>query len=234
MVLVPLGLLINLSYHIWLWHRVRTQPFLTIFGIDVHGRSLWISSMIKDIEKKNIVAVQSIRNMIMGSSIMANTSILLCCGLGALISSNYTLKKPPIYSSSIYGAHGELAFILKYAILFTLFLFSFLFHTLSIRFFNQLTILISTPQQNDIINSNVTCIVTIQYLNELMRKANILGILGNRVFHMGLPLLLWIFGPVMAFSCSLAMVVLFHKLDFVDRNNKEEIKMGIDLENGMV
>ena len=69
-----------------------------------------------------------------------------------------------------------------------------------------------------------------EYLTELMEKASILSIVGNRVFHTGLPLLLWIFGPVMAFLCSLAMLVVLHTLNFVAR--KEEIKMGMDLENG--
>jgi len=45
--LVPLGLLINLTYHVWLWHKVRTQPSLTIFGIDADGRRLWIPTIIK-------------------------------------------------------------------------------------------------------------------------------------------------------------------------------------------
>lgn len=176
----------------------------------------------QDIDKKNIVAVQSIRNMIMGSTLMANTSILLCCGLGAVISSTYTVKKPLI--DSIYGAQGEFAVALKYGTLFTIFFFWFFFHSLSVRSLNQLSILICTPQDH------ATCMVTPEYLTELMEKASILSIVGNRVFHTGLPLLLWIFGPMMAFLCSLAMLVVLHTLNFVAR--KEEIKMGMDLENG--
>ncbi|XP_061364295.1 uncharacterized protein LOC133307760 [Gastrolobium bilobum] len=215
--LVPFGLLINLAYHVWLWHKVRTQAFLTIFGIDADGRCLWVPAMMKDIDKKSMLAVQSIRNMIMGSIFMASTSILLCCGLGAVISSTYSVKKPLL--DSIYGAHGEFAVALKYATLFTTFLFSFLFHSLSVRFLSQLTILICTPQ-------DVESMVNAEYLAELLRKATILNIVGNRLFHTGLPLLLWIFGPVIAFSSSVGMLLVLHKLDFVAR--KEQIKIGID------
>ncbi|KAK7291248.1 hypothetical protein RIF29_06235 [Crotalaria pallida] len=223
--LVPSGLLINLAYHVWLWHKVRTQAFSTIFGIDADGRCLWVPAMMKDIDKKNIVAVQSIRNMIMGSTLMASTSILLCCGLGAVISSTYSVKKP--ISDSIFGAQGEFTVALKFATLFTIFLFSFLFHSLSVRFLSQLSILICTPQ-------DAMCMVTPEYLSDLLAKATILNIVGNRVFYTGLPFLLWIFGPVMAFLCSIAMLLVLHELDFVARIPKKEniIKVGLDEESG--
>uniref|UniRef100_A0A151UI56 DUF599 domain-containing protein n=2 Tax=Cajanus cajan TaxID=3821 RepID=A0A151UI56_CAJCA len=222
MTLIPLGLLINVGYHVWLWHKVRTHASITIFGIDADGRYLWVSGMMKDIDKKNIVAVQSIRNMMMGSIFMANTSILLCCGLGAVISSTYSVKKPLM--ESIYGAHGEYVVALKYATLFAIFLFSFLFHSLAVRFLTHLSILICTPQ-------DVMTLVTPQYLSELLRRATILNIVGNRILHTGLALLLWIFGPVMAFSCLVAMLLVLHKLDFVARKEKV-IKIGTDKEIG--
>ncbi|CAL0322334.1 unnamed protein product [Lupinus luteus] len=220
--LVPLGLLINLAYHVWLWHKVRTQAFSTIFGIDADGRCFWVPAMMKDIEKKNIVAVQSIRNMIMGSTLMATTSILLCCGLGAMISSTYSVKKP--LNDSILGAQGEFTVALKFATLFTIFLFSFFFHSLSVRFLSQLSILICTPQ-------DIMSMVTQEYLSDLMGKASILNIVGNRVFHSGLPLLLWIFGPVMAFLCSITVLLVLHNLDFVSRK-ENIIKVGKDEESG--
>ncbi|CAJ1952399.1 unnamed protein product [Sphenostylis stenocarpa] len=214
--LIPLGLLINLTYHVWLWHKVRTQAPLTIFGVDADGRRLWIPAIIKDIEKKSIVAVQSVRNLMMGSIFMANTSILLCCGLGAVISSTCRVRKP--FIDSVYEAHGEFVVALKYATIFTIFLFSFLFHSLSVRFLSQLSILICSPQ-------HVITLVTPEYLTDLLRKATILNFLGNRLSHTGLFLLLWIFGPVMAFSCSVAMLLVLHKMDFVA--GKQNMNVGI-------
>lgn len=144
----------------------------------------------------------------MGSIFMASTSILLCCGLGSVISSTYNVKKT--INSTIYGAHGEFVVALKYATLFIIFLFSFLFHSLAVRFLGQLSILICTPQ-------DVMTLVTPEYLSELLRRATILNIVGNRILHTGLPLLLWIFGPVMAFSCSVAMLLVLLNVDFVAR-----------------
>ncbi|CAL0299949.1 unnamed protein product [Lupinus luteus] len=218
MILVPLGLFINIGYHVWLWHKVRTHPSSTIIGINAHGRRFWVPAMLKDIEKKNILAVQTLRNMIMGSTLMATTSILLSAGLAAVISSTYSIKKP--LNDAVYGAHGEFMVALKYVTLLTLFIFSFFCHTLSIRFLNQVSILICTPQ-------DINSMMTTEYLTVLFEKGTILNTVGNRLFYSALPLVLWIFGPVLVFLCSAAMLPVLYNLDFVCESGKQKI-----IENG--
>ncbi|XP_020209064.1 uncharacterized protein LOC109794001 [Cajanus cajan] len=195
--LVPMGLVMMVAYHVWLWHKTQTQPFSTTFGRDAHGRRLWVPAMIKDIDKKNIVVVQSLRNLIMGSTLMATTSILICASLGAIIHSTYSVKKP--INDTIFGAHGKFMVGLKYATLLAMFTFSLLCHTFSIGFLNQVNILICTP--------HVKSSVTSEYLTQLLGKAILLNTMGNRIFYSALPLLLWIFGPVLTFFSSMAMVL---------------------------
>ncbi|KAF5178274.1 hypothetical protein FRX31_032138 [Thalictrum thalictroides] len=211
-VLVPLGLLITIAYHVWLWHKVRTEPHSTIIGTNSTGRRMWVSAMMKDNDKKNILAVQSLRNAIMGSTLMATTSILLCSGLAAVISSTYSVKKP--LNDTIFGAHGEFMIALKYVTLLLIFLFAFLCYSLSIRFINQVNFLINTPQ--DLMN-----IVTPEYVSDLLEKGFMLNTVGNRLFYAALPLLLWIFGPVLVFLCSVTMVPILYNLDFIFGNEKD-------------
>lgn len=144
---------------------------------------------------------------------MATTSILLSAGLAAVISSTYSVKKP--LNDAIYGAHSEFMVALKYVTLLTIFLFSFFCHTLSIRFFNQVSILICTPQ-----NVMSFIVVTPEYLTELLDKGIVLSTVGNRLFYSAFPLLLWIFGPVLVFLCSVAMIPVLYNLDFVCGNGK--------------
>ncbi|XP_031257563.1 uncharacterized protein LOC116121056 [Pistacia vera] len=215
-ILVPLGFSITIAYHVWLWHKVRTQPLTTTLGTNSRGRSYWVAAMMKDNDKKNILAVQTIRNMIMGSTLMATTSILLCTGLAAVISSTYSVKKP--LNDAVYGGHGEFMLALKYVSLLTIFLFSFFCHSLSIRFVNQVNILINTPP-------DPSGIVTPEYVSELLEKGFLLNTVGNRLFYAALPLLLWIFGPVLVFLCSLTMVPVLYNLDFllVSRKGKHAV-----------
>ncbi|OIV96539.1 hypothetical protein TanjilG_24192 [Lupinus angustifolius] len=152
----------------------------------------------------------------MGSTLMATTSILLSSGLAALISSTYSVKKPLQLNETVYGAHGEFIVALKYVTLLTIFLFSFFCHSLSIRFINQVNILINIPQ-------DPMSLVTPEYVNEILEKGFILNTVGNRLFHCALPLVLWIFGPVLVFLCCLIMVAVLYNLDFVVTSGKRNM-----------
>ncbi|KAL5081165.1 hypothetical protein RYX36_009586, partial [Vicia faba] len=154
----------------------------------------------------NLVGVQTIRNLIMGTTLMSTTSILLCAGLGAIISSTYSVKKP--MKESVFGAHGEFVVVLKYAIVLTILSFSFVCNTLSSAFINQVNMLISIPQ-------NVKSMVTPEYLSQHLSKAMLLNIVGNRLFYTAITLQLWIFGPLLPFLSSMLMVCILYNLDFV-------------------
>ncbi|XP_008781727.2 uncharacterized protein LOC103701456 [Phoenix dactylifera] len=216
LILVPLSLLSVILYHIWLWRRIRSQPQRTIIGINSASRRLWVFAMMKDNDKKNILAVQTIRNAIMGSTLMATTSILLCSGLAAMISSTYSIKKP--LNDSVYGAHGEFVVALKYVTLLLIFLFAFLFYSLSIRFIGQVNFLINVPQEDD--NS----LVTPEYVAHLLEKGFALNIVGNRIFYAGLPIVLWIFGPVLVLICSVSIVPILYNMDIADGQGKADIR----------
>ncbi|QCD95031.1 hypothetical protein DEO72_LG5g3123 [Vigna unguiculata] len=209
-ILVPLGLVMMVAYHVWLWHKTQTQPFTTTFGREADGRRLWVLLMIKDVDRRSIVAIQSLRNLIMASTLMATSAILICAGLGAVISSTYSAKEA--IDNTIFGAHGELMVGLKYAILLATFLFSFLCHTCCIGFLNQINILICSPQDHK-------SLVTSHYLTHLFDKAIVLNTLGNRLFYSALSFLLWIFGPVPTFLSSMAMLLLLYNLDFLSVPN---------------
>ncbi|XP_057503705.1 uncharacterized protein LOC130787330 [Actinidia eriantha] len=224
-ILVPMGFMGMVAYHVWLWHKVRTQPLTTIIGANAIGRRLWVSAMIKDNDKKNILAVQTLRNTIMGSTLMATTSILLCSGLAAVISSTYSVKKP--LNDAVYGAHGEFMVALKYVTLLLIFLFSFLCHSLSIRFINQVNFLINCPPQDED-HIGINMVTSPHYISDLLEKGFTLNTVGNRLFYSALPLLLWIFGPVLVFLCSVTVVPLLYNLDFVFRNPNANANAKVD------
>ncbi|XP_016457553.1 uncharacterized protein LOC107781375 isoform X2 [Nicotiana tabacum] len=61
-ILVPLWFMICMGYHIWLWHKVKTQPFQTIIGTNANGRHLWVSAIIKETSKTNIENRKKLKN----------------------------------------------------------------------------------------------------------------------------------------------------------------------------
>ncbi|CAN6196470.1 unnamed protein product [Urochloa humidicola] len=94
LVLIPLSLLLPMAYHAWLWREIRLRPLRTAAGINAAARRLWAAGMMKDNAKNAVTVVQSVRNVIMGSTLMATTAILFCTGIAAVLSSTYTVKKP--------------------------------------------------------------------------------------------------------------------------------------------
>lgn len=208
LILIPLSLLLPMLYHAWLYRAVRRHPLSTAFGVYAASRRVWISGMMKDNDdKKGVLVVQSLRNVIMGSTLMATTAVLFCTGIAAVLSSTYTIKKP--LSDAVFGAHGEYMMALKYVALLLLFLFAFLCHSLTICFLNQASFLINTSALSG-------DLVTGEFIGEILERGFTLNFVGNRLFYAGVPLLLWIFGPLLAFLSSLVMIPILYNLDVVN------------------
>ncbi|OEL38670.1 hypothetical protein BAE44_0000310 [Dichanthelium oligosanthes] len=216
--LIPLSLLLPMAYHVWLWREVRLRPLRTAVGINAATRRVWAAGMMKDNAKNAVTVVQSVRNVIMGSTLMATTAILFCTGIAAVLSSTYTVKKP--LSDTVFGAHGEYMMALKYVALLLIFLFAFLCHSLAICFLNQASFLINTSGCLLSADSDAGGLVGMpsarDYIGEVLERGFTLNLIGNRLFYAGVPLLLWIFGPLLAFLSSMVMIPILYNLDVVD------------------
>ncbi|KAM0051575.1 hypothetical protein Hdeb2414_s0007g00238141 [Helianthus debilis subsp. tardiflorus] len=86
-VLVPLGLGIMIAYHIWLVYTVFKHPRQTVMGLNSETRHQWVFSMMADPLKNGVLAVQTIRNNIMASTLLATTAITLSSIISVFVSS---------------------------------------------------------------------------------------------------------------------------------------------------
>ena len=50
-ILVPPGIMVYATYHVYLWYKLRTQPLTTIIGTNARARRFWVASIIKVIFK---------------------------------------------------------------------------------------------------------------------------------------------------------------------------------------
>lgn len=192
--------------------------------------------MMKENGKKYMLVVQTIRNAIMASTLMATASVLLSTGLAAITSSTYSVKKP--LEGSLYGGHGEFMVALKYVAPLFIFLLTFLCHTLSIRLMNQAGFLINIPTRDANESHEASLAVTMDYVCNLFEKGFLLHIVGNRLCYAAIPMLLWIFGPCLVFLCYVIMVPIMYNTDIVHMEemgifgkkaeaNDEKIYMGV-------
>ena len=152
-------------------------------------------------KKKNVsVALTVTSSNITAAIYLATISLTLCSLIGAWITnSTFTL----LDSTIIYGDKSESTMALKYISLLTCFLLAFSCFVQSARHLVNASYLISNPS-NDVSASSVVLPVI---------RGGEFWSLGLRALYFALNLLLWFFGPIPMFVCSISIVIILHCLD---------------------
>src|SRR5258706_8269213 len=73
------GLLL-LAYYLFLLVRVRRDPDFTVHAVNHKARALWVMDVMRSQGKKDVMAVQTLRNIAMTATFKASSSILLILG----------------------------------------------------------------------------------------------------------------------------------------------------------
>ncbi|XP_031098360.1 uncharacterized protein LOC116002377 [Ipomoea triloba] len=76
-VLVPLGLFVMVAYHLWLLRQIKNNPNCTVIGVNAINRRRWVRAMMENVSKNGVLGVQTLRNNIMASTLLASTAIML-------------------------------------------------------------------------------------------------------------------------------------------------------------
>eukprot|EP00250_Pteridium_aquilinum_P004350 c14568_g1_i1 orf=257-1054(-) len=217
-VLAPAAIALLLAYHIFLFYKVRTRPMKTVMGLNLKARRLWVFDMLIENHKKNVLAVQTLRNSIMESTLMATTAILLTAGLATYFTFANNLKQlpggnesgkvsssPPFLSPSV-SSFGSISSTIKSFAVLSCFMVSFLCHTQSIRYINHVNYMINIPLDH---------IITPEFVADLMERSTFMYGLGSRMFYIAFPLLLWVFGSVPMLICAMVLLHALYSSDFV-------------------
>ncbi|CAN4089429.1 unnamed protein product [Withania somnifera] len=207
-VLVPVGLLFMVSYHVWLLQRILKHPSHTVIGINSINRQFWVRAMMEDASKNGVLAVQTLRNNIMASTVLASTAIMLSSLIAVLMTGGS--KGGNSISSHIYGDQTELCLSIKFFSILVCFMVAFLFNVQSIRYYSHASILINVPYKK--LDSSRHC-VTAAYVGRTVNRGSYFWSLGLRAFYFSFPLFLWIFGPIPMFLCCVFLVSMLYFLD---------------------
>ncbi|KAK4362827.1 hypothetical protein RND71_018068 [Anisodus tanguticus] len=207
-VLVPVGLLFMVSYHVWLLHRILKQPHHTVIGINSINRHFWVRAMMEDLSKNGVLAVQTLRNNIMASTLLASTAIMLSSLIAVLMTGGS--KGGRSISFHIFGDKSELCLSIKFFSILVCFMVAFLFNVQSIRYYSHASILINVPYKK--LDTSRHC-VTAAYVGRTVNRGSYFWSLGLRAFYFSFPLFLWIFGPIPMFLCCIFLVFMLYFLD---------------------
>ncbi len=194
-----------LGYQLLLGYRERHFPGRATHGLNALARTRWVEAVMTD-PRKDVLAVQTLRNSVMAASIMASTAILLVIGTLNLGADGARLEQLlRVFSSHVRGNAGDHALILL--LLVGDFFVAFFLFSMAIRFYNHVGYMINVPQAEA---SLFPAHRVAAYLNRAGRFYS----LGTRAFHMCVPLVFGLFGPVYLLLASLGLIVA---LDIMDR-----------------
>ncbi|CAL1376165.1 unnamed protein product [Linum trigynum] len=222
--LVPLGLILMSCYHLWLLFRVLNHPSKTTIGVNSINRQFWARAMMAEPSKNGVLAVQTLRNNIMASTLLATTAIMLGSLIVVLLAGNPGARS---VDGFVIGDRSRVGMAVKLFSLLLCFMVAFLMTVQSIRYYSHASFLINVPltashphhllrQQRQGSGSHL---LTAEYVERSLNRGGYFWSLGLRAFYFSLPLFLWIFGPVPMFvSCLVLLLVLY----FLDLNNEVE------------
>lgn len=160
----------------------------------------------QDTSKTGVLAVQTLRNNIMASTLLASTAIMLSSLIAVMMTGGGGSNAHP--STLIYGDSSRLGFSLKFFSILVCFLLAFLLTVQSIRYYSHASMLINVPNY-----SNYKDCGTVDYVGEIMNRGGYFWSLGLRAFYFSFPLFLWIFGPIPMFLSCIVLVGLLYFLD---------------------
>ncbi|KAJ9173993.1 hypothetical protein P3X46_017071 [Hevea brasiliensis] len=142
-VLVPMGMLVLGIYHSWLLFTIHKYPRRTVIGINADSRHQWVHAIMTDPLKNGVLAVQTMRNNIMASTLLATTAITLSSLISVFVSS--TSNSGNTASQILYGNKSSIVSSIKYFSILLCFLVAFLCNVQSIRYYAHVSFLATVP-----------------------------------------------------------------------------------------
>lgn len=185
-----------------------------------HRRN-WMEMVQKRGER--IMAVQTLRNIIMTNTFLASTMILLVAFISnfVLAGSNPVFEHPnPNYFT------GAMPLVVKATVLLILYAFAFVMFTSSLRTLNHLSILISVdPDQLQAVEQRSSS----GFLGEKINSVETNTTYGHRAVYFSLPIFAWFFSPWLFAVMTVGMWLYFvFVLDFAKPDEQEsEEKRGV-------
>lgn len=210
--LVPVGMLLLLGYHARLAYRIWKAPCSTEIGLYHLALQAWADSIVKDGLKNGIFVVQSMRNSIMSSSILAVGATAMTTMVGYVLTNDKKSLASGKGDMLMLGERGlPIGPQIKLATLVPCFLIASLCYVRSTTFYNNVSLLLGMLS-----HLNMSLLAS-EHLKTSLVWASLFRWIGNRAFCISFPLFIWLYGPIPMFCSSLFTIVLLHHQDSTHR-----------------
>ena len=209
-------LIINTSlfsgYHLFLFWGIWKNPSKTAAGQNDIARRSWCRLIME--HGKDILAVQTLRNSMMSSSLLATTALTLSSIIAAFFIKEEGISRMEELSddwSNLFSIEHKLF------VMILLFMLSFFAFMQSVRLVSHAGYMICVPPSGSFITAEK--FVTPEYVANLLFRSSIYHTIGTRLFYAAFLTVLWLFGPI---SASVALLLLLFCLYWADFNSIQD------------
>lgn len=192
-----------IAYHLFLRGKVKKDRTYTVQAINIIARTAWVETIMQ--EKKDILAVQTLRNSTMAATFLASTSVLMIIGILTL--SEGGKLEATWHALNIVGTqHPELWLIKLICLLLDMFVAFFSF-SMSIRVFNHVGYMINVPL------ALKHKMITPAHVSTHLNRAGKFYSIGMRAYYFIVPLVFWLFGPHFMFISTIGLLIVLYRID---------------------
>lgn len=193
-----------LIYQWELNRRTRLNPASSAQNLMLVARAAWVEMVMQ--ERRDILAVQTLRNSTMAAIFMASTAILLIIGVLTLSAQGDKLSGTWHVLNVLGHSSAEMWQFKLLMMLFDL-LFAFFSFSMSVRLFHHIGYSINVPLSRGLAQTQPAQVVA------QMNRAGIFYRIGTRAYFYIVPLLFWLFGPLLLLGATAALIYFLYRLD---------------------
>ena len=191
------------AYHLFLRFKLRRDPLYTIQAVNALARAAWVESVMTA-GNKDVLAVQTLRNSIMGATFLSSTAVLLIIGVLTLSGQGDKLVST-WHALNVFGTSDTALWLTKLLALLLDMLVAFFSFAQAIRLFHHVGYMINVPAS---MNHHA---FTPPHVALHLNRAGFFYALGMRAYYVAVPLVFWLFGPhFMLLSTLILLPVLFY------------------------
>ncbi len=191
-------------YQVYLRWRTHRDPASSAQDIMLVAREAWVDSVMR--ERRDILAVQTLRNSTMAASFMASTAILLIIGVLTLSAQGDRLSGTWHALNFLGRVSAEMWLFKLLVILLDLLLVFFAF-SMSVRLFHHIGYLINVPLDPPLERTQT------RHVTAQMNRAGVFYRIGMRAYYFTVPLLFWLMGPLFLLGATVLLIFFLYHLD---------------------
>jgi uncharacterized membrane protein len=191
-------------YHLYLAYKVKTRPTYTVQAVNRIARTAWVETIMS--ERRDILAVQTLRNSTMAATFLASTAVLLIIGVLTLSGQAANLNTTWHALNALGATHNSIWLVKLLVLLSDLFV-AFFCVSMSIRIFNHVGFMINVPLT---LNHKM---ITPQHVALHLNRAGKFYSIGMRAYYFSVPMVFWLFGPHFMVGSTILLIFVLYFLD---------------------